>query len=193
MPTRGKKTANKIDHFNPFLFNHLTLDKQGIHHKLLPRQLEDIVHHIKDNMEEGEKEEGVDVNIEIPPHILKDVLDNSCKRKADSSADCHHCKVYVSAHRHCDTAEITPNLSEDLRDVEGDRQAKLEEYCNWGLTQVKSDRWRNALQIANQVAIDRFLELNTILQYPKVIAELIVKNKVEPGIALQFVSNIKKF
>ena len=77
--------------------------------------------------------------------------------------------------------------------MEGDRQAKLEEYCNWGLTQVESDRWRNALQIANQVAMDQFLELNTILQHPKVVAELMVKNKVQPGIALQFVSNIKKF
>jgi hypothetical protein len=49
------------------------------------------------------------------------------------------------------------------------------------------------LQIANQVAIDQFLELNTILQYPKVVAELIVKNKVQPDIVLQFVNNIKKF
>jgi hypothetical protein len=83
--------------------------------------------------------------------------------------------------------------SEDSRDVEGDRQAKLEEYCNWGLTQVESDRWRNALQIANQVAMDQFLELNTILQHPKVVADLMVKYKVLPGIALQFVSNIRKF
>jgi hypothetical protein len=77
--------------------------------------------------------------------------------------------------------------------VEGDRQAKLEEYCNWGLTQVESDRWRNALQIANWVAMDQFLELNTILQHLEVVAKLTVKNKVQPGIALQFVSNIKKF
>ena len=59
----------------------------------------------------------------------------------------------------------------------------LRKYCNWGLTQVKSDRWRNALQIANQVAMDQFLELNTILQHPKVVAEVMVKNKVQPGIA----------
>ena len=143
-------------------------------------------------MKEGEKEEDVDVNIEIPPNILKNVLDNSRKRKADGSIDCRHCKVHVSAHsRCCDTAEITPG--EDPRDVEGDRQVKLEEYCNWGLSQVRSDRWRNALQIANKVAMDQFLELNTILQHPKVVAELMVKNKVAPGIALQFVSNIKKF
>jgi hypothetical protein len=28
---------------------------------------------------------------------------------------------------------------------------------------------------------------------PKVVADLMVKNKVPPGIALQFVSNIKRF
>jgi hypothetical protein len=132
---------------------HYWLDEQGNHCKLLPGQLEEIVCHIKGNMKEGETEEDVDINIEIPPNILKNILDNSCKRKADGSTDCRHCKVHVS--------ETIP--SEDLGDVEGDRQAKLEEYCNWGLTQVESDRWRNALQIANQVAIDQFLELNTIL------------------------------
>ena len=143
-------------------------------------------------MKEGEKEEDVDVNIEIPPNILKNILDNSRKQKADGSIDCRHCKVHTSAHsRCCDTAERT--LGEDPRDVEGDRQDKLEAYCNWGLKQVESDRWRNALQIANQVAIDQFLELNTILQHPKVVAELMVKNGVRLGIALQFVSNIKKF
>ena len=139
--------------------------------------------HLKGNMTEGETEEDVDINIEIPPHILQKILDNSRKRKADSSPDCRHCKVYVP--------ETIPG--EDPGDVEGDRQAKLEEYCNWGLTQVESDRWRNALQIANQVAMDQFLDLNTILQHPKVAAQLMVKNKVQPGIALQFVSNIKKF
>jgi hypothetical protein len=77
--------------------------------------------------------------------------------------------------------------------VEGDRQAALEEYCNWGLAQVKSDWWGRALQIANQVAIGQFLELNTVLQHSKVVAELMVKNKVAPGIGLQFVSNTKIF
>ena len=37
---------------------------------------------------------------------------------------------------------MTPG--EDPGDVEGDRQGKLEEYCNWGLAQVESDRWRSA-------------------------------------------------
>jgi hypothetical protein len=161
---------------------HCLPDERGNHRKLLPAQLEEIVGHIKANMKEGETEETVEVDIEIPPHILRNVSDNSRKRKADNS-DCRHCKVHVS--------ETIPG--EGSGDVEGDRQAKLEEYCNWGLTQVESDRWRNALQIANQVAMDQFLELNTILQHPKVVADLIVKLKVPPGIALQFVSNIKKF
>jgi hypothetical protein len=111
-------------------------------------------------------------------------LENSRKRKAeDNSTDCRHCKVYASE----------TIAGEDPGNVEGERQAKLEEYCNWGMAQVESDRWRNALQIANQVVIDQFLELNTILQHPKLVADLMIKNKVQPGIALQFVSNIKKF
>lgn len=80
-------------------------------------------------MNEGETEEDVDVNIEILSNILKNTLDKSRKRKADSSTDYRHCKVHVSSHsRCCDTAEITPG--EDPRDIEGDRQAKLEEYYN---------------------------------------------------------------
>jgi hypothetical protein len=152
---------------------HCLKDERGNHRKLLPGQLEEIVSHIKRNMQEGDTEEDVDLNIELPPNILNNVLDNSRKRKADSSTDCRRCK--------------------DPGDVEGDRQTRLEEYCNWGLTQVKSDRWRNALQVANQVAMDQFLELNTILQHPKVVAQLMVKKGVNPGIALQFVSNIKNF
>ena len=67
-------------------------------------------------MKEGETEENVNVDIKIPPHILKHVLDNNRKRKADGAIDCRYCKVH------------TP--SEDSRDVEGDRQARLEEYYN---------------------------------------------------------------
>lgn len=171
---------------------HCWPDERGVHRRLLPVQLEDIVGHIKSNMKEGEKEEDVDVNIEIPPNILKNILNDSRKRKADGSIDCRHCKVHVSADsRCCGVNETTP--TEDPGDVPGDRQATLEEYCAWGLAQVESARWRDALQVANQVAMDQFLELNTILQHPKIVAELMVKNGVKPGIALQFVSNIKKF
>jgi hypothetical protein len=125
-------------------------------------------------MKEGEIEEDVNVEIEILPHILQNISDNSRKRKADNPSNCRYCKVHVS--------EAIPGKAS--RDVEGDRLAKLEEYCNWGLKQVESDRWRKALQVANQVAMDQFLELNTTLQHPKVVADLMVKNKVPLGIAL---------
>jgi hypothetical protein len=134
-------------------------------------------------MKEGETEDDVNVDIKVPPYILRNILDNSRKWKADNTSNCRYCKVYA--------LETIPG--EDPGDVEGDRQAKLEAYYSWGLTQVNSDRWRNVLQIANQVAINKFLELNTILQHPKVVAKLMVKKGVKPGITLQFVSNIKKF
>ena len=141
-------------------------------------------------MKEGEKEEDVDVDIEMPRSIVNDILDNSHKRKANGSIDCRPCKLHAPAHRRCCDATV----GEDPGDVKGDRQVKLEEYCNWTLTQVtRSDRWRSALQVANQVALDQFLELNTIRQHPKIVVELMVKNGVRPGVALQFVSNIKKF
>ncbi|KFY26196.1 hypothetical protein V491_01425 [Pseudogymnoascus sp. VKM F-3775] len=162
---------------------HCWSDERGNHHRLLPGQLEEIVRHIKDNMKEGETEEDVDINIEIPSRILKNILDNSRKRKADGITNYRHYKTRVSANTEgCDT-----------RDIDGDRHAKLEEYCTWNLTQVDSDRWRSALQTANKVAMDQFLELNTILQHPKVVAELMVKHGVKPGIALQFVSNVQRF
>jgi hypothetical protein len=140
-------------------------------------------------MKEGEKEEDVDINIEMPPSIVKDILDNSRKRKADGSIDCRPCKVHNQPQEKCSNA--TP--SESLGDVEGDTQAKLEQYCIWTLTKVGSDRWKTALQVANQVAIDQFPELNTLRQHPKVVADLIVKNRVKLGLALQFLSNVKKF
>jgi len=86
-------------------------------------------------MKEGETEEDVNVNIKIPPHILRNILDNSRKWKADNPSDCCCYKVYV--------LETTPG--EASGEVEGDRLAKLEEHCNWSLTQVESDRWRNVL------------------------------------------------
>jgi hypothetical protein len=68
---------------------HCWPDEQGNHRELLPRHLEDIVSHIKGNMKEGEKEEDVDINIEMPPSIIKDVLDNSRKRKAGCESGCN--------------------------------------------------------------------------------------------------------
>jgi len=115
------------------------------------------------------------------------VLDDSRKGKADRSK-CRQCKAQVTHGKHHDVAETT--FDRDLGDVKGDRKDKLEECYNWTLQQVESDRWREALQAANQFAMAQFLELNSILQHPKVTAELMVKGGVKPGIALQFVSNI---
>jgi hypothetical protein len=81
---------------------HCMTDKQGNHRTLLSANLEEIVDHIKRNIKDGETEETVDVNIEIPPYIRQRVLNNSRKRKADSSTDYRHCK--------------------DPGDVKGDRQ-----------------------------------------------------------------------
>jgi hypothetical protein len=169
---------------------HCWPDERGNHHAVLPVHLADVISHIKGNMKEGEKEEDVDVDIEMPRSIVNDILDNSRKRKANGSIDCRPCKFHAPAHRRCCDA----TAGEDPGDVKGDRQVKLEEYCNWTLTQVaRSDRWRSALQVANQVALDQFLELNTIRQHPKIVVDLMLKNGVRPGVALQFVSNIKKF
>ncbi|KAH9231409.1 hypothetical protein K456DRAFT_1790676, partial [Colletotrichum gloeosporioides 23] len=56
---------------------HCWLDERGNHHRLLPRHLEEIFNHIKRNIKEGETEENVDVNIEIPSKILGDILNDS--------------------------------------------------------------------------------------------------------------------
>ena len=54
--------------------------------------------------------------------------------------------------------------------------------------------WKTMIKsAANQFAMDQFLELNSALQHPTVIASMMVKGGVKPGIALQFVSNIKRF
>ncbi|PVH69781.1 hypothetical protein DL98DRAFT_623279 [Cadophora sp. DSE1049] len=55
--------------------------------KLLLGQLEEIVGHIKEMIKEEETEEDVDINIEVPPHIINNILENNRKRKADSSID----------------------------------------------------------------------------------------------------------
>jgi hypothetical protein len=76
-------------------------------------------------MKEGDKEEDVDINIEMPPSIVKDILHNSRKRKADGSVDCRPCKVHNPPQGKCSNA--TP--SEGPGDVEGDTPTKLEQYC----------------------------------------------------------------
>ncbi|KAJ0335178.1 hypothetical protein COL154_013770 [Colletotrichum chrysophilum] len=170
---------------------HCWLDERGNHHRLLPRHLEEIFNHIKRNIKEGETEEDVDVNIEIPSKILGDILNDSRKRKAEDPLDCRTCKAHTSSGRLQDMGGT--DLREDGVEVEGDRMDRLKEYCDWGLQQVKNDEWREALQAANRFAMDQFLELNSVLKHPKVAADLMVKGGVKPGIALQFVSNITKF
>jgi hypothetical protein len=165
---------------------HCWPDKRGVHHKMLPVNLEDIYSDHKANMGDEEDEADVDLDIEIHPRIVQNILDNSRKRKAEGSIDHRSCKSNCS---HTDTGDAASHIG----DIVGDRKDILEEYCNWSLAQVTSDRWRLGLQAANQYAMDQFLELNSILQYPKFTVELMVKGGVKPGIALQFVSNIRKF
>jgi hypothetical protein len=99
---------------------HCLPDDRGNHYKLLLAQLEEIICHIKANIKEGEIEEDVNINIEIPPYILQNILDNSRKRKADNPSDYCCYKVYI--------LETIPDKAS--RDVEGDRLAKLKEYYN---------------------------------------------------------------
>jgi hypothetical protein len=108
------------------------LDKRGIHQKLLPGQLKEIVGHIKETIKKGETEEDVDVRIEILPYIIKNILENNRKRKADGFIDHRQYKAHTSSYnRCCDIVEIPP--VKKLGNVEGDRQAMLKKYCNWGL------------------------------------------------------------
>ena len=76
---------------------HCWPDERGNHYRLLPRHLEAILHYHKCSIQEGEEEEEVDLDIEIPSNIIKDVLDDSRKRKAENSAH-HHCKADTLAH-----------------------------------------------------------------------------------------------
>lgn len=137
---------------------------------MLATHLEDIYNYIKANIKEEEKEDDVNVNIEIPPKILQDIMDNSRKRKADGSIDCRASKS---------SCGYSPE-----EDILGDRKDKLEEYYNWTLSQVTSDRWRMELEAASQFAMEEFLELNSILQHQKLIFDLMVRGGIKPGIAL---------
>ncbi|WYZ38365.1 hypothetical protein EsH8_III_000279 [Colletotrichum jinshuiense] len=162
---------------------HCWPDERGNHHRLLPRHLEEIVRHMQGNMREGDNEDEVDVNIEIPSKILGNILNDSRKRKAEDSVDCRSCKARG---RYCDTGE-------DLRDVVGDRKEKLEEYSNWTMAQVEDGGWRAALQVVIDVALAEYLDLNTMMQHPKDIVALLASCGVKLGIAWQFVSNIRTF
>jgi hypothetical protein len=102
------------------------LDERGNHHVVLLAHLVDVISHIKGNMKEGEKEEDIDIDIEMPHSIINDILDNSYKWKANGSIDCRPYKLYTPAHRrYYDTT-----AGEDPSNVKGDRQVKLKEYYN---------------------------------------------------------------
>ncbi|KAK3934408.1 hypothetical protein QBC46DRAFT_462636 [Diplogelasinospora grovesii] len=159
---------------------HCLVDNGGNHRRLLPVHLEASIDHIRRNMKDGEIEETV--SLDIPPEIRDEVLKQSKKRKPDSPIDCRRCKARVSDHR-----LGSPG------DVEGIREDKLEEYWKWTETQVKSEGWREALRSAFQVAVQRLLDLNTMLRDPKSAAGLMVKCGVEEGAAMQFVTNVRVF
>ena len=95
-------------------------DERGNYRKLLLAQLKEIVYYIKTNIKEGETEEDININIKIPLYILRNILDNSCKRKPDNPSNYYCYKVYIS--------ETIP--SEASVDIEEDRLAKLKEYYN---------------------------------------------------------------
>lgn len=90
---------------------------------MLPGQLNGIVCHTEDGMGEGESDKGVDA---VPLKILKNVI------------WCRNCEAHTPAHNRGCTAG----------DFEGDRHVNLEQFTGV-LTQIESDRWKSALQIAN--------------------------------------------
>jgi hypothetical protein len=71
-------------------------------------------------MKKEETKEDININIKILLNIFKNILDNSYKQKADTFTNCCHCKVHV----------LVTILSNDPKNVEKDKQAKLEEYYN---------------------------------------------------------------
>lgn len=58
---------------------HCWSDKRGNHHKLLPRHLEALIHHLKGNIERGKDNEDIDISIKLLPKIIEEVLNNSRK------------------------------------------------------------------------------------------------------------------
>lgn len=50
---------------------------------MLLGQFEEIVGYIKETIKKGETKENVDVRIKIPPYIIKNILENNRKRKAN--------------------------------------------------------------------------------------------------------------
>lgn len=137
-------------------------DDQGNRRKLLPQHLGAIFRHVKDSMKKGETEDEVNVDIEIPAHLLKGVWDGSLEGKANSSHEGSPPK------RQCvRRSEAVVNPHDDLVGVSGDREDNLEEYCNWTLGQAKSGRRREVVQTANNFALDSFLGIEFSLAAPE--------------------------
>jgi len=74
-------------------------------------------------MKDGMREDDVDVNVEIPSWVLKDVFNRSQKRKADNSGNCRPCKT------HCRHSCIVIRSENPVR-ILGDREQNLRAYCN---------------------------------------------------------------
>lgn len=74
-------------------------------------------------MKEGEIKKEVNINIEISPNILQNILDNSYKQKADNPFDYRYYKVHV----------LETISSKAFKDVKGNRLVKFKEYYNWSL------------------------------------------------------------
>jgi hypothetical protein len=167
---------------------HCVADEQGNHHKLEARHLEDIYNAIREKMKEREKEDEVDVSVEIPSKILQDVLNQSRKRKADSSSECRPCKD------HCKHGCASQSPSQDLI-ILGDRAQRLEEYGSWTEAQTESDEWRTDIKAGNCFAVSQRFELNSVLQNPPTVVSFMVKGGVKAGVALQFMNkkNIEKW
>ncbi|KAI1839610.1 hypothetical protein JX266_014179 [Neoarthrinium moseri] len=96
---------------------------------------------------------------------------------------------------HPGSTSVQRPVAEDSLNITGDIAQRLEEYCNWMLTQTISDRWRAELEKGTQCALDHFLELNSVMQHPNAAINILVRSGAKPGVALQFVSkaNIKKW
>lgn len=156
--------------------------ERGIHHRLEYTRLADIKDHHFSNMQPGEQMEDVDISV-IPPHILRDVLQASHNKDNQGVIESQRA---ASRCEHACTASATSD--ESSLHVQGDTAQRLEEYCNWVVAQTKSDRWRQELQKATRVALEQCYELNSVLEHPKPILELMVKRGVKSGSALQFVS-----
>jgi len=99
---------------------------------LLLRHFKEIFYYIKAKVKDEEKEEEVEIDIKIPLIILKDVLDDSYKQKAEDTNNFYSCKAYRLANgKNYNVAKAA--YSKVFRDIEGNRMERLKEYYAWNL------------------------------------------------------------